>query len=287
MNRTQGKWSDRAVRGRPALRMAGFLVAGILGLFPSSGRAVPVINAGGIVNAASYGLPGSAGPAAGSIVSLFGTGLATSTLTASTLPLPLTLGTTSVSVSGVPAPLFYVSPTQINFQLPWQGCCAEIVRIVTVTVNDISSNELVITVSSFGPALFSVNSTGSGQGAIQIANTNIFAAPTGSIAGASSRPAQRGESITIFAIGLGPVAPTPLAGTAALPSPLSETLFNLTVSIGGIPADVTFSGLAPGFVGLYQVNVRVPFSTSTGNAVPVRISLSDSGSSNTVTMAVQ
>lgn len=268
---------------------ATLVLAALMALDPASGRAAAVINAGGIVNAASYGLPGSFGASAGSIASIFGTGLATSTLTATTLPLPLTLGTTSVRVQGIPAPLFYVSPTQINFQLPWQPCCSDLVRPVIVTVNNVESNDFILTVSAFGPAIFSADSTGSGQGTILIANTSIFAAPSGSIAGVQARPAQRGELISIFCTGLGPVTNRPAEGVPAQANPTSETLNPPTVTIGGIVASVDFAGLAPGFVGLYQVNVRVPSGASTGSAVPVRISLDVAGGvpAPPVTMAIQ
>src|SRR5262249_37864331 len=152
----------------------------ILATFTASltAKAAPAINAGGIVNAASYNLSGSFGTSAGSIATIFGTGLSSlvQPQTASTLPLPFILGTTSVSVSGIPAALFYVSSTQINFQVPWQPCCADLAWQVKVTVNNVTSNNFTLTVSAFGPAIFSVDSSGTGQGAVLIANTAIFAA---------------------------------------------------------------------------------------------------------------
>jgi uncharacterized protein (TIGR03437 family) len=274
-----------AVQTGSALRIAFLLLTTIAACRPAN--AAPVLN-GGIVNAASYGLPGSFGVAAGSIATIFGTGLATSTKTADTLPLPFILGTTSVTVSGIGAALFYVSNTQINFQVPWQPCCADLTWQVRVTVNNVTSDSFPLTVSAFGPAIFSVDESGTGQGAVLIANTATFAAPIGGIAGAQSRPAGRGEEISIFCIGLGPVLVTPPNGFPGLRDPLSEAISPVTVTIGGVATTADFVGLAPGFVGLYQVNVQVPSGAPTGTAVPIRITdVFDGIPSPAVTIAIQ
>ena len=273
----------------PALRIAFILFFATLAA-PRSANAVPVINSGGIVNAASYNLAGSFGTSAGSIATIFGTGLASSTQpqTASTLPLPFTLGTTSVSLSGIPAALFYVSSTQVNFQVPWQPCCADLTWQVRVTVNNVTTDSFPLTVSGFGPAIFSVDSSGAGQGAVLINNTATFAAPTGSIAGASSRPARRGEEISIFCIGLGPVLSTPDNGFPGLTDPVSEAINQVTVTIGGAAATADFAGLAPNFVGLYQVNVQVPQGARTGSAVAISLTDPFHGTpSPPVTIAIQ
>jgi uncharacterized protein (TIGR03437 family) len=102
-----------------------------------------------------------------------------------------------------------------------------------------------------------------------------------------SRPVIRGtESIEIFCTGLGPVTNQPPAGSAAGSSPLSLTTTTPFVNIGGAPAAVSFSGLAPGFVGLYQVNAQVPAGVPTGDAVPVVVTIGGI-ISNSVTIAVQ
>jgi uncharacterized protein (TIGR03437 family) len=249
--------------------------------FPASALP-PTINPGSVVDAATFRLS----PAGGSIASLFGTGLATSPVSATTLPLPTMLGGTIVTVDGVPAPLFYVSPTQINFQHPWESCCADVER-VTVTVNGVTSNTVDLFGAAFGggPAIFSTNATGSGQGAIQIAGTNILAAPTGSIPGAPSRPVQRGESISIYCVDLGPVSNQPASGQPSPSDPPATTPPSqpFEVRIGGVPAPISFVGLAPGLVGVYQINAQVPAGVPSGDAVPVRIS----EESNIVTIAVQ
>ena len=102
----------------------------------------------------------------------------------------------------------------------------------------------------------------------------------------TSRPAGRGEFITIYCTGLWPVSKLPPTGRAAVSRPLSGTITLPSVTIGGVPAMVTFSGLAPGFVGLYQVDVEVPANALSGNAVPVVLAIGNVNS-NTVTIAVQ
>ena len=119
-----------------------------------------------------------------------------------------------------------------------------------------------------------------------ISNTDVLVAPNGSIAGRISRAANKGESITIFCTGLGAVTNRPANGAVATGSPLSTTTTAPTVTVGGIPSQVSFSGLAPGFVGLYQVNVQVPSNAPSGNAVPVVLTIAGA-ISNTANIAVQ
>ncbi len=250
----------------------------VAGVGSSVGPA-PVIGAGGIVNGASFGkLP----PAAGSIVSLFGTNLAASTVAASALPLPITLGGVSVTVNGVAAPLFFVSAGQINFQIPWEVGSATTASVI-VTTNGNASSAASLTLAASGPGVFTINSTGSGQGAIQISNTATFAAPIGSIPGASAQPVARGQYITVYCSGLGAVQNPPASGVAASGQ---TTVTTPSMTIGGVPITPSFSGLAPGFVGLYQVNAQVPQSVTPGNAVAVVIT-ANGVAANSVTIAVQ
>jgi uncharacterized protein (TIGR03437 family) len=101
-----------------------------------------------------------------------------------------------------------------------------------------------------------------------------------------SRPAHAGEYVSLYCTGLGSVTNTPYESYPALSDPFSITDFTPTVTIGGAPATVVFSGLAPGFVGLYQVNVQVPTGLTGGNALPVVLTI-DGVVSNTATIAVE
>jgi uncharacterized protein (TIGR03437 family) len=156
---------------------------------------------------------------------------------------------------------------------------------IQVTVNGQTSAPQFVPLGPFSPGIFTVPPGGKGQGAIQIANSNpvTFAAPEGSIPGSLARPANIGEFITIFCTGLGSVTNTPATGEPA--SGDSTTVATPEVTIGGVPTMVSFSGLAPTFVGLYQVNVQVPSGVAEGNAVPLLLSIGGVNA-NAVTVAI-
>jgi len=240
----------------------------------------PSVNAGGVVNAANFrNLP----LAAGSIASVFGNEFAPASLEAASQPLPVMLSGAAVQINGSPAPLFAVTPQQINFQVPWEVVGQSQVSLV-VNASGVSSNSGTISLADVSPGLFSTNQQGTGQGAILIGGTGILAAPVGAFPG--SRPAGRGEFISIFCTGLGRVANQPASGAAAPAVPPSTTPTLPDVSIGGVSSTAAFSGLAPGYVGLYQVNVQVPQNAPTGNAVPLVLTMAGAVS-NAVTIAVQ
>ncbi len=240
----------------------------------------PIVSPGGIVNAASFTSQPVAG---GTIAAIFGSNLAAVTAQAATLPLPTTLGDVTVRVDGIAAPLFFVSPFQINFLVPWemQGRSQ---ASVTVTSGGVTGSPQTLPLAGFAPALFSTNQRGAGQGAILVAGAGVLAAPAGAFPGA--RPVRRGGFLEIYGIGLGPVTNPPATGAAASADPLSVAVTTPAVTIGGVPARVLFAGLAAGFVGLYQINVQVSDNTPVGPAVPVAV-FSGSTASNTVTVAVE
>jgi len=248
---------------------------------------VPLLASGGAVNGASFA-PNQP-LTAGSIASLFGTNLVTSTVFATTTPLPTKLDGTSItlisSAGSLQAPLFFVSPSQINFQLPWE-LLGQPQTTLAVTIDGATSNSITLALAAGRPGIFSLNSQGSGPGAILVSGSADLAQPSGSVAGRNARPAKRGEYISIYCTGLGAVSNQPANGAAPASSPSSITPTAPTVTIGGMPAPVTFSGLAPSFVGLYQVNVQVPDSATPGSAVPVVLTIGGV-TSNTVTIAVQ
>jgi uncharacterized protein (TIGR03437 family) len=138
------------------------------------------------------------------------------------------------------------------------------------------------------PAIFTINAQG--QGAILIANTSIIAAPAGAFP--NSRPAQAGEYIEIYATGLGTVNQTPEDGQApggADPVNLQSIYVVWYTSPSQATANMpVYTGLAPGFPGLYQIDVQVPTGLS-GNAVPIAIYSYDAGGvhSSQVTLAIQ
>lgn len=240
----------------------------------------PVVSTGGVVNAASFAAQALA---AGTIASIFGSNLSAATAQAASIPLPTNLGGATVQVDGADAPLFFVSPFQINFALPWESQ-GKPQASITVTSGGVTSAPQTISLVPVAPALFSTNQRGNGQGAILVAGTGAIAAPLAAFPG--SRPVRRREFLEIYAIGLGAVSNQPATGAAASANPLSSTTTTPTVTIGGVAAPVLFSGLAAGFVDLYQINVQVPEATPIGAAIPVVLSIGGAAS-NTVTVAVE
>jgi uncharacterized protein (TIGR03437 family) len=235
----------------------------------------PSISVGGFVNAASDAQTA----AAGSIETVFGHNLGSALTTASGYPLPISLGGSSFQVGTEAAPLYMTSCSQQNIQIPWDAVGQV---TLTATVGGLVSTGEAITIVPFSPGIFSLNQGGSGQGAVEIAATGQLAAPLAD----AGVPVKRGEYIAIFATGLGPVSNQPANGAAALSDPLSSTLTTPIVTIGGTAAKVTYSGLAPGFAGLYQVNALVPDGAPTGNSVSLYLSIGGV-QSNSVTIAVQ
>lgn len=242
----------------------------------------------GVVDGA--GFTNKNGLVAGSIASLFGTRLSTGSAVAAGLPLPKVLAGASVLVNGAPAPLFAVSPTQINFQIPWESSWESgyLYHYVAVLKDGVMSTTVKVNSEyTAQPEIFSINASGSGQGAILNAVTGELAAPSGSVPGVQTAPVARGDPVAIYCTNLSPYGPTPPSGSPAPADPPTEASWP-QVMIGGIVADVLFAGLAPGYVGLYQVNAVVPPKSPTGSAVPVQLSdTSGKFGSNTVTIAVK
>jgi uncharacterized protein (TIGR03437 family) len=226
---------------------------------------------GGLTNAASYAQTF----APGGIMSVFGTNLAPTTATAPTVPLPTMLAGASVTINGILAPLYYISPGQLNVQIPYE---TPVGSAATLTVeNNGQSASFNFNVSANAPAIFSTNAQGTGQGSILNTSYQLVDA---------SHPATPGSTyIQIYCMGLGAVSNQPADGAVSPASPLAETTTIPVVTIGGISATVSFSGLAPGFVGEYQVNALVPAGVTAGSAVPVTVSIG-AAASNSVTIVV-
>jgi uncharacterized protein (TIGR03437 family) len=199
----------------------------------------------GVVNSASFN-PGEA-LSPGSMISIFGSNLSTSTARANVLPLPATLGGAQVTFGSTPAPLLYVSAGQINALIPW-GLPADTASM-TVTVASASSVPTTLAIGPSNPGIFA-----SGGNAIA-----VVLGPDGQSKGlmSSTNAAQPGDIVEVYATGLGAVTNPPVAG-AAPGSVLAYAALPVVASIGGVAANVMFAGLAPGFAGLFQVNVVVP-----------------------------
>ena len=205
------------------------------------------------------------GPAVpGSLVSIFGSNLASAPLSASSIPLPPTLGGVSVSFNGIAAPLLYVSPQQINAQLPWEVPTTGAANVV-VTNGDGTSAPQAVQVAAFAPGLFSI-----GGYAVAVNPDGSLAAPTGATPGIASHPATPGDSLVLWGSGFGPVSPPATTGNNSL-NTLRTAVNPPTVTIGGVAAPVTFAGLSPQFVGVYQINVTMPSTQPAAGAAPIEI----------------
>jgi uncharacterized protein (TIGR03437 family) len=204
----------------------------------------PVITPGSVVSAASYTQP----VAPGSIVSIFGTNLATAVYTAAGTPLPMTLGGTSVSMNGVPAPLFYVSPTLIQAQAPSSLALTNVAYTtanVVVKSGSGASGPVSVSLYQDAPALFTADESGCGPAAA------LNLAPDGGWSlNSPSNSAAPGDFVVLFGTGFGIPYPTPPDGsraTAALHFPGAGFM------IDGVEAPAQYVGVAPGVVGADQV----------------------------------
>jgi len=215
------------------------------------------LNPTGMQNAASSA-PFTAQISPGEFLSLFGTDLAPSEDLATTFPLPDKLNGVQVTISGYPAPIKYVSPTQINVIVPYEvGSVAQI----QVNNNGKTSNIVTQFVGSDSVGVFTYQPEG-GIGYAAALH------PDGSVVTTAS-PAQIGETIAVYLAGMGAVSGFPQDGAAAPSNPLDNTTATPTVYIddsagASTQGTVTFSGLAPGFAGLYQINVTIPSGVAAG-----------------------
>jgi uncharacterized protein (TIGR03437 family) len=252
-----------------------------LGLNPNPKSVI--LNQGGVLLGAGF----ERGPVApGSIISLFGQNLTTSAAVAQTLPLPRTLNGVRVLVGEKEAPLFYVGPSQVNAQVPFELESDRQLQ-VRIEVNGVSSAPEPLQTSAARPGIFTLDPPFATQGAVLMANTDTLAMAPDPRLQRSMRPAQVGEIVSIFCTGLGATDPAVASGQPG-PSiePLAWAKTLPTVTIGGLPATVSFAGLAPGFAAVYQVNAQVPAGVAAGDAVPVVIT-QGGFSSNTATIAVR
>jgi len=219
----------------------------------------------------------SLGP--GSIVSIGGQNLAGVTMVAPATGLPTNLGGTRVllttSSGDVALPLLSVSAQQVLALLPFDITPGS--YTLRLQLGSTSSNEVQTSVAAFDPGIFSSNGSGHGPG--------IFLKDDGSIVTASN-PAVRGANVTFYAAGLGAVNPAIPAGQPGATAPLNRTVRTPRVFFDTYQGAVSYSGLAPGVAGHYQVTVAVPTLLSPSESVSVSLTVGGFAS-NRVTIPVQ
>ncbi|MDP8982702.1 MAG: hypothetical protein M3O35_19160 [Acidobacteriota bacterium] len=215
----------------------------------------PVVPMNAVANAAS----GTLQVSPGTIISVYGTKLATGVAVAGNLPLPTNLLNSSVNIAGSNVPLIFVSDGQVNAIVPY-GISVNTDHQVAVIRGSSLSGPQHLTVGPTSPGIFTTSQTGKGQGIIVDIANNIVD---------QNHPVRAGDAIVIYCTGLGEVSPPVPNGKPAPPSPLSSAVNPVTVNIGGVTVNPFFAGLTPGFPGLYQVNAIVPAGITPGNQVPV------------------
>jgi uncharacterized protein (TIGR03437 family) len=225
-------------------------------MLPQSGTGV-FVNPQFVLNAASFA-PAGYPLSPGGFVALGGTGLATQNAIASGLPFQDTLGGVSMTVNGIPAPIYSVtagSSPVINAVVPFAvtGSTATIV----VTVGTTKSNAVVVPLAATAPGIFSVPPNGISGGAMRHLDGTLVSA---------TAPAARDEFISVYLTGLGTTSPPVPDGAAAPGSPpLANITGPVNVYVGGIQtAAPQYAGLAPGFAGLYQLNIQIPDAVDSG-----------------------
>jgi uncharacterized protein (TIGR03437 family) len=244
----------------------------------------PAITSGGVVSASAFGEFASAAP--GSWIEIYGTNLAADTRgwqgsDFTGVNAPTMLDGTSVTIGGQPAFVDYISPIQLNVQVP--GVAAGIQQLV-VTAGGNRSAPYNLTIQAVDPGLlapasFKINGV---QYAFALDGSN-YVLPTGAIAGVSSAPAKPGDVIVLYGVGFGPVNPAIPEGQIVQQQ---NALPAFSISIGGAPATVQYAGLAPNYVGLYQFNVVVP-AIAASDAAPLTFQVNGTAGKQALYLAVE
>jgi uncharacterized protein (TIGR03437 family) len=211
-----------------------------------------------LVNAADFS--GLAAP--GSLVSLFGSNLSPVNQATSVFPLPTALGESCLTVNGQPVPMLFVSPTQINAQLPYQ--IEGNVTLILRTPGGVSDN-FNLTLLPAAPSIFRTAVAGFESGVPAIVRARNQELVT------LSNPIRREDTITIYLTGLGNTLPAVEAGSPASSSPSPVAVISPSVQLGGEALNIEFAGLAPGQVGVYQINAFVPRNVPLGLDVPLTV----------------
>ncbi len=252
----------------------GYSLALLIPIPAVSGSGV-FLNPQGVINAASNAPAGNP-ISPGEFIALYGSGLSSQTLVTAP-PYPSSAGNVSISIGGLPAPVYLVSSGQINCLVPYGVSTASGTTTISVNNNGAISNTITVPVSATSPGIFSDDLSGTGDGAIVHLNGNLVNA---------ANPAMAGEVLTIYLTGLGALQAPVKDGAAPNPPAADAALTALTVTIDGIPSPkVLYSGINPVYPGLYQVNFQMPQIPDHGE-VSVLLFTSDSATQQ-ITLFVQ
>jgi len=252
---------------------------------PAGGGGTPSINANGVVSAGAFG--GFTSIAPGSWIEIYGTNLAATTATWDNLftgvNAPTTVNRTSVTIGGQLAFLDYVSPTQVNAQVPSNVLTGTQPIVVTTAAGASAAYNINVNAQQPGmlaPANFII---GGKQYVVAQFTDGTYVLPPNTIAGVNSRQAKPGETIVIYGVGFGKVLPDIPAGQIVGQS--NSLLLPLQVSIGGSQATLQYQGLAQTSIGLYQFNVIVP-NVANNDLAPLTFSLGGAAGTQTLFTAI-
>ena len=243
-----------------------------------------------VISASAYG--GFKTIAQGTWIEIYGTGLAPDTRSWAASDFngpnaPTSLDGVQVKINGENAFISYISPGQINAQVPSDAAIGTAIP-VTVSNNGVTTNPYNVTVTGIEPGLLApstFNLGGKQYLAALAADYSAYIAPAGAVAGVTSRPAKPGETIILYGIGFGLVTPSSPAGLIEQSS-ANRLLLPLEISFGGTPAQISFEGLAPSYVGLFQFDVVVP-QLANSSLVPVTFTLAGNPGTQTLYIPVQ
>jgi uncharacterized protein (TIGR03437 family) len=217
----------------------------------SAGVVTPTIT--GVVSAAD----GTQPVAPGGLISIYGRNMSQVSMSDSGVPLSTALGDSCLGVNGSPIPLLYVSPQQINGQLPFN---AEGNATLTVHTPGGISNNYMFNIQSKAPSVFLSGAAGTETGLATIVRNGNHQLVT------PTNPIHPKDSVTIYLTGMGQTTPFIQAGQPAPANPLAVAAVQPVVMLGGAALVVSYAGLAPGEVGVYQIDATVPYNVPSGIA---------------------
>jgi uncharacterized protein (TIGR03437 family) len=248
-------------------------VSGFTVLAPNYDASVAPPQISRVVNAADFNTT----IAPGGLITVFGNQLSPVNLATSEMPLPTALADSCLTVNGLPMPILFVSPNQVNAQIPFESIGN--VTLILRTPGGTSDN-YNLQILPGAPSVFLSSIAGQASAVPTIVRNDDGGLIT------DSHPIHRRENtaLVIYGTGLGQTTPAVQSGMPSPMSPLAVALTKPTVTLGGIQLPLLYYGLTPGEVGVYQINVTVPGSVPAG-WVPLVISQGSSSTTLTVRVA--
>jgi uncharacterized protein (TIGR03437 family) len=268
-----GTWTPRKTSAQLAIvaraSVPGYSSATVQIAGQVTPNTVPVLAPNGTYDVFHPQTGASLGP--GNIVQIYGSGLANLAVSPAALPLPTTVNGTTVLIGGVQAPLYYVSPGQINAQVPFELAAGNQYQVI-VSANGALTTPQPIQLSAAVPSVLQF--TSGATVAQHLDGTLVL----------DSSPAQPGENVVIYLTGLGATDIAVPSGSPSPSNPLANVLDVPVLTLNGNPVPIEFAGLTPTLVGLYQINFQVPANATTGE---YQLAISQDGNvSNTTVLSV-